>query len=95
MPNFKTIQFKINVDSSIEFYSDKSSVNSIIQNLVENAIKYSSSRREPFVKIEISPLECVDSIEIKVEDNGIGIQDEYKEKIFDMFFPSQVKQTNF
>ena len=86
MPNFKTIQFKINVDSSIEFYSDKSSVNSIIQNLVENAIKYSSSRREPFVKIEISPLECVDSIEIKVEDNGIGIQDEYKEKIFDMFF---------
>lgn len=31
-------------------------------------------------------MECVDSIEIKVEDNGIGIQDEYKEKIFDMFF---------
>lgn len=84
MPNFNSIDFKIDIEEPLEFYSDKSSVNSIIQNLVENAIKYSSSRKEPFVDIVVRSNN--NSIEIKVEDNGIGIQDKYKEKIFDMFF---------
>lgn len=86
MPNFSSIDFKIEVNNSLEFYSDKSSVNSIIQNLVENAIKYSSSRRTPTVKISVQPTSGNNTLKVIVEDNGIGIQDEYKENIFDMFF---------
>mgnify|MGYP002713105298 CR=1 FL=1 len=86
MPNFNQIQFKIHIEDGLKFYSDKSSINSIIQNLIENSIKYSSTRREPYVKIQIALDDNKENLLISVKDNGIGIQDEYKEKIFDMFF---------
>lgn len=84
LPNFGSISFSKKVDSSIEFYSDKSSINSILQNLIENAIKYSNPRKDSFVNISIKVSN--QSIVIKVEDNGAGIHENYKSKIFDMFF---------
>ena len=84
LPNFESILFVTNVDESIKFYSDKSSINSILQNLIENAIKYSNPRKESFVHIDI--LLNKDELVIKVEDNGAGIHEDYKNQIFDMFF---------
>lgn len=84
MPTFDSISFKIKIDKYINFYSDKSSINSILQNLIENAIKYSNPRKDSFVKIGIS--QSQNQLIIKVEDNGAGIHDNFKEKIFDMFF---------
>ena len=86
MPNFDKINFQIQIEKNLTFYSDNSSVNSIIQNLIENSIKYASNRRSPFVKIVISKDSNSNHIIILVEDNGVGIQDDYKERVFDMFF---------
>jgi len=57
----------------------------ILNNLVSNAIKYHNySLTNPWVKIRISKVN--DMIQVMVADNGLGINDEYKDKVFEMFF---------
>lgn len=54
----------------------------VIYNLVDNALKYGGS--PPMITLILK--EIPEAISIEVIDNGIGIVDEYQEKIFDKFF---------
>jgi signal transduction histidine kinase len=54
----------------------------IFQNLIGNAIKYHGERR-PVVRIRSE--ENPDEIVFSVRDNGIGIEQEYIDKIFGIF----------
>ena len=54
----------------------------VLINLVDNAIKYTPVHSV----IEIHTEQKKQSIEVSVSDNGTGIADEQKEKIFDMFY---------
>jgi signal transduction histidine kinase len=65
------------------FHSEWGIVNTILQNLIENAIKYQQPG-EPFVSIVINKIR--DNINISVEDNGQGIHPDHQPRIFDMFF---------
>jgi PAS domain S-box-containing protein len=57
---------------------------SIIQNLLSNAIKYRDVHREPRVKVET--VRTGDGfIQLSVSDNGIGIAEEDKERVFRMY----------
>jgi len=85
LENFKYITFIKEIDESIEFYSEWAIVNTILQNLIENAIKYARIDREPFIRVAISR-ENDDFLKIIVEDNGMGIRDDFKAKVFNMFF---------
>lgn len=69
----------------IEYYSDKEFVRIILENLIDNAIKFynDSERIDPFVDISIS--EEDDYVKIRVVDNGIGISQVHPDKIFQMF----------
>jgi PAS domain S-box-containing protein len=62
--------------------ANKSEMLQLFQNLVGNAIKY-RGERDPVIKI--SAEENVHEWVFSVEDNGIGIDEKYSEKIFDMF----------
>lgn len=57
----------------------------VLINLVENAMKYT---QEGSV-IKISTVKKGEMIEISVADNGKGIKEEAKEKIFDMFYTAE------
>ena len=63
--------------------ADKSSIYRLMSNLVSNALKYSSSDDGPVV--EITAEETPKSWRIAVRDNGIGISEEYRERIFQVF----------
>lgn len=82
--NFKSIRFIKKIDKDIEFYSVWAIVNTILQNLVENAIKYASPAKDSFVMVSIQTMG--DNIRIDVEDNGVGIQADYQSRVFNMFF---------
>jgi signal transduction histidine kinase len=82
-PNFKNITFKKEIQEGMEFYSEWTLLNTILQNLVENAIKYARND-SPFVKIEIFQNEK--DVMLVVEDNGHGIPKEHQSKIFEMFY---------
>ncbi len=75
-------------DAKIEYHDlptvvgNKSELVQLFQNLVGNAIKYRGTL-SPVIKI--SAEENVHEWVFSVEDNGIGIDPKYSEKIFDMF----------
>jgi len=62
---------------------DADQINQVFSNLVSNALKYSSPDRA--AAVSISGRVSDDSIVYCVEDNGLGIQDDHKENIFEIF----------
>jgi signal transduction histidine kinase len=83
LPNFSSITFKKVVQPNIEFYSVWTLLNAILQNLIENAIKY-SSENFPYVEIKVEQTESLFLIE--VSDNGQGIAREHQSRVFEMFY---------
>jgi PAS domain S-box-containing protein len=79
------IKFSAEIDDAVPFFSDKSRMSAIINNLISNAYKYTRAD-EPNPVVKFSFRSNADEGIIKVEDNGEGIAEEYKEKIFEMFF---------
>ncbi|WP_343308042.1 tetratricopeptide repeat-containing sensor histidine kinase [Chitinophaga niabensis] len=61
----------------------------VISNLIANAIKFSPVGKDITIRLEMEPEEAI----ITVEDNGIGIPDNLKDKIFDMFSEAKRKGT--
>jgi len=76
-----TYQFHIELDSII---SDPIKLRIILQNIISNSINYRDDEKKSFIKIS-SKLENENAI-ITVEDNGMGVKDEFKTRVFDMFF---------
>ena len=62
--------------------ADKTGMNSVTINLMENAVKYSSG----VPKIDISLRQIGENIELKIADSGMGISNKEKKKIFDKFY---------
>jgi len=64
--------------------ADQSHLVSLFQNLVGNAIKYRSPDRRPQVSINAEQM-TTDQWRFSVADNGIGIDAQYHDKIFEIF----------
>ncbi|PKQ45002.1 PAS domain S-box protein [Confluentibacter flavum] len=92
MEEIDGFKLKANIKQTAEFSSDKRRINVIINNLISNAIKYKDVAKEkPFVDISI--LSDKKSATIIIEDNGIGIAEKDKTRIFDMFYRASVQST--
>lgn len=81
----KGMEHRIVVKNSDEFVLARMDARLIVQviiNLVDNAIKYSP--RGSLICIESQKKEK--EVILKISDNGSGIPDELKEKVFEMFF---------
>ncbi len=61
---------------------DQRLFNQIVNNLVENAIKYSPDGAPP----EVRAIYHEKELELHIKDHGIGIPDEDQEKLFDTFY---------
>ncbi len=59
-------------------------ISMLFQNLINNAIKFKNPNQKPHIKI-FSEMNSNEDLIIHVQDNGIGIPDEYQHKIFDIF----------
>jgi signal transduction histidine kinase len=83
LPEFSRIAFRKDIQRDLQFETEWTLLNAIVQNLIENSIKY-SSEKEPFV--DISVWGDSDHVHIRVADNGHGISPEHQSKIFEMFY---------
>ncbi len=78
----KTSNAKVEYQNLAEIKGPKSEFTLVFQNLIENGIKYNNSKI-PVVSIR-SELDNT-KLYIYIEDNGIGIPEEYKSTVFSMF----------
>lgn len=84
LPRFYDIRFEKKIDLPSEVLLEESLLQTIVQNLLENAIKY-CAREEPKVRVLIRQDER-GGIRLEVSDNGIGIPEELQPRVFDRFF---------
>jgi signal transduction histidine kinase len=85
MEDAESVRSIINIEASEAFYSDYSRLLIIFNNIIANAVRYRDKwKNDSFLKIDIQV--SAERAMITLSDNGIGIRDEYIDKIFKMFF---------
>ncbi len=77
-----TQTIKADIEKRLHLTGDKFALTSVVTNLVENAVKYSP----PCSTIGVKLWRNNGTLQLDVADNGIGIKDEEKLRIFDKFY---------
>lgn len=74
---------KIEIEDLPSCRGDQVQVNQLFTNLLDNAVKYSKNENESYIKIY--PVPNHENSVYCIEDNGIGIDPNHKEKVFEIF----------
>lgn len=74
----KNIALRVDVDRALSVNTDKEMFETIIRNLISNAVKFTN----PDGEVAVCSQHDEQEIRILVQDNGIGIGQEEKEKLF-------------
>ena len=74
---------EIEAEEEIDLKFSKKNFRSIINNLLSNAIKYRHPDRKPIIKINLKNLP--EWTLLSIEDNGLGVSEDQKNKMFSMF----------
>jgi PAS domain S-box-containing protein len=74
---------KITYDSLPSILGDENQITRVFQNLIGNALKF--SKKDVMPKIHISSKKEGNEYVFSVSDNGIGMEEQYMDKIFEVF----------
>jgi PAS domain S-box-containing protein len=74
---------KIEVDHAPKIIGNSLRLRQLFSNLFSNALKYSRSDVPPYICVKVQVVD--DQVLIQVKDNGIGFEEQYREKIFGLF----------
>lgn len=78
--SLKGITLNALVADDLEIFADTNMLNTVLQNLISNAIKYS----HPGGTITISAEHLDDAVEVTVSDTGTGMNEETRSKLFSL-----------
>ncbi len=76
---------KIEVDDLPEIEADPLQMHQLFQNLISNALKFHQPDQPPSVRVYAECLKDSQQVRIYVEDDGIGFDDQYLDRIFQPF----------
>lgn len=65
--------------------ADSLQMRQLFQNLISNALKYHKKEEPPRIKIWSPPVDSGGDVEIRFQDNGIGFNEKYADRIFQPF----------
>jgi two-component system, OmpR family, phosphate regulon sensor histidine kinase PhoR len=78
----KRIQVEIDIASDLSAHADPEALDHVLQNLLENALKYTPDGGRVTVRAEkVGP-----SVRIEVEDDGPGIEPKHRSRVFERFY---------
>lgn len=92
MPKEKNMLIENDIQPDYHVVSDYQRLKVVLHNLISNAIKYSDSEK-PNKKIIITNQSNENEWELTISDNGIGIDKDNLNRIFNMFFRATEKST--
>ena len=78
----KNIEIELDAPPVCELKVDLESITLLIDNLIDNAIKYSNNGSNIHVRLMDTPATMM----LQVSDQGCGIPEDYREKVFERFF---------
>lgn len=64
---------------------DRIRMREVLQNLLSNAVKFTQSHSDPCIEVGVQKPQDGEAPVLFVRDNGIGIDPQYSERIFDLF----------
>ena len=73
----KNIGLKLDIDKNYQVFADENMINTVIRNLISNAIKFTPFAGKVIIKLE----KISNQIEFSVKDSGLGISKENIKKI--------------
>ncbi|MDA3840057.1 MAG: ATP-binding protein [Patescibacteria group bacterium] len=77
------LKFSLSIPEKVpNIYMDKTKMTMVLQNLLENAVKYTQAHGKLSLILEVEEK----FIKIKVKDNGVGVPKDDQEKLFSKFF---------
>lgn len=76
-------QFEFELSPLTPALGDPTMIRQVVQNLLSNAIKYTRHNAKP--RIVVRPIELPQGVGYMVQDNGVGFEQAYAEKIFRVF----------
>lgn len=79
--DFGKVTFEINNELEQPFTGDFETVYSILKHVISNAVKYTVSKDNPKVTIGFSKIN--NAVRVVISDNGIGIEEDQIDKIFE------------
>jgi signal transduction histidine kinase len=89
-PGASEVRTELSIPDDLALHTDATRLRMVLTNLVSNGFKYRDvNKKERFLKISANGIG--NQVEIQIEDNGIGIPQEYLNRIFDMFFQAHEK----
>lgn len=80
--HMSTYRFVHNVEGPLYILGDKSRLEQVLTNLINNAVKYSPASGI----VEVTVLENAEMVLISIRDEGIGIDNEHFGEIFTQFY---------
>ncbi len=84
-PEAEGIRMIIEVPEHFEMETDRTRLKVILSNLISNSIRYhDTSKQDKYIRLRYE--ENIRSFYLMVEDNGQGIDPQYHQLVFDMFF---------
>lgn len=84
--SYRVLNYPHDITCSCEkamIFCDKNLVTEALRTLIDNAIKYTAGEGG---KIKVTVKSCANAVSVSVEDNGAGISEADKDKIFDRFY---------
>ena len=74
----KKITITNSIPQDLKIYGDKNMINTVLRNLISNAIKYSNING----RVDVTAILQNEIVEFSVKDNGIGMKEEDIDKLF-------------
>ncbi len=91
LANVQGMRVEWNIAENGAFYSDFKLLKVILQQTIQNAIAYRKGTPQDFCKVTV--LTDPEGAVLKVEDNGQGISEKVRDKVFEMFVKGTHKST--
>jgi signal transduction histidine kinase len=84
----KNIDIQLAVESGMFVDGDSARLSEVVENLVDNSLKYTPNGGEIVIEIEGD----LEEVRVRVSDNGMGFSKEQAEQLFDRFYRADTSE---